>query len=78
MAEVTTPTGCHEVGTTDESRRLLLEQFAERLQRRWVRNPDVVAVVSAARAEAFLEDAEGAGQHAIRSPVPRADTDGGR
>jgi len=51
MAELTTP-----IGTTDESRRHLLEQFAERLQRRGVRNPDVVAVVSAARAEAFLED----------------------
>ncbi len=49
MVEVTTP-----IGTTDESRHHLLEQFAERLQRRGVRNPDVVAVVSAARAEAFL------------------------
>lgn len=53
MAELTTP-----IGTTDESRRHLLEQFAERLQRRGVRNPDVVAVVSAARAEAFMDDFE--------------------
>lgn len=51
MAEVTTP-----IGTTDESRRHLLEQFAERLQRRGVQQPDVVAVVSAARAEAILDE----------------------
>lgn len=50
MDEVASP-----IGTTDESRRHLLEQFAERLQRRGIRNPDVAAVVSAARAEAFLE-----------------------
>ena len=54
MAELTPP-----IGTTDESRRHLLEQFAERLQRRGVSQPDVVAVVSAARAEAMLEDARG-------------------
>ena len=51
MAEVTTP-----IATTDESRRHLLEQFAERLRRRGVDQPDVVAVVSAARAEAMLDD----------------------
>ena len=51
MVEMTTP-----IGTTDESRRHLLEQFAERLQRRGIHQPDVVAVVSAARAEAFLEN----------------------
>lgn len=55
MAEVTKAA---DVGTTDESRRHLLEQFAERLQRRGVRHPDVVAVVSAARAEAFLADVD--------------------
>ena len=51
MAEMSTP-----VGGTDESRRHLLEQFAERLQRRGVQQPDVVAVVSAARAEAFFAE----------------------
>ena len=51
MVEVTTP-----IGTTDESRRHLLEQFAERLHRRGIHQPDVVAVVSAARAEAFLSE----------------------
>ena len=56
MAVAPTPDGFDEVATTDESRRHLLEQFAERLQRRGVHNPDVAAVVSAARAEAFLAD----------------------
>jgi tRNA isopentenyl-2-thiomethyl-A-37 hydroxylase MiaE len=51
MAEVTTP-----IATTDESRRHLLEQFAERLNRRGVPHPDVSAVVAAARGEAMLDD----------------------
>ncbi len=51
MVEVITP-----IGTTDESRRHLLEQFAERLHRRGIHQPDVVAVVSAARAETFLSE----------------------
>ena len=53
MAELT---GADAVGRTAESRRQLLEQLTERLHRRGVANPDVAAVVSAARAEAFLAE----------------------
>jgi hypothetical protein len=51
MAEMSAP-----IGATDESRNHLLEQFAERLNRRGTKRPDVSAVVSAARAEAFLAE----------------------
>ncbi len=57
-----------QLGKSAESRELLLEQFAERLKQRGSKEPQVSAVVFAARAEAFLADL-------TPSPVSEASSD---